>query len=647
MRIRLNKLELVCKKATITVPFTDFNYFYGEMGAGKSTIVRLIDFCFGGEVEMTPALQSEFLSVALELLVNEIPLRLERTANGNQILAVWTTKGESQQLVVPARRPNGVVLADTEVEVVSDLLFYIAGFKPPRIRRSRLRDDSDLQRLSFRDLYWYCYLDQDSIDSSFFHLDAGADGFKRLKSRQVLGFLMGFNQQRVAELEGELEGIRSRRTSLEESAETLGQSLKETGIDSETDILSRMQSLNTQKAAIDTEVASIRGELRAQRTHAADRLSNEARHLVAEVASIRDAITEMLSTIEQHKRHRNELLSLMTKFQRVTGARAVLNGVEFERCPRCTQPLPSRETGSCVVCGQTDIEASASAVSATDADLTSRQTELNEIIETQQEQVRSLRLRESRLVKEKERVDAELTSEMERYDSTYLSQALDVERRSAAITEEIRFLERIKVLPEKVQALQRSADALATNEAELRRQLKEAREAAEKDMTNVKLLGQLFLDCLLRAKIAGFNPDDIVNLSSPWFMPEVQGLTTGDATITSFDTLGSGGKKTLFKCCFAMAVHRLAVKNGATLPTLMIIDSPMKNISERENRPQFEGFHQMLYELAETELKGTQFILVDKEYCKPTKKVGFDLRSRHMTVDKDTDPPLIPYYRGK
>jgi hypothetical protein len=73
----------------------------------------------------------------------------------------------------------------------------------------------------------------------------------------------------------------------------------------------------------------------------------------------------------------------------------------------------------------------------------------------------------------------------------------------------------------------------------------------------------------------------------------------------------------------------------------------MKNISERENRPQFEGFHQMLYELAETELKGTQFILVDKEYCKPTKKVGFDLRSRHMTVDKDTDPPLIPYYRGK
>ena len=33
MRMRLNKLELTCKKAVVTVPFTDFSYFYGEIGA--------------------------------------------------------------------------------------------------------------------------------------------------------------------------------------------------------------------------------------------------------------------------------------------------------------------------------------------------------------------------------------------------------------------------------------------------------------------------------------------------------------------------------------------------------------------------------------------------------------------------------------
>jgi hypothetical protein len=82
------------------------------------------------------------------------------------------------------------------------------------------------------------------------------------------------------------------------------------------------------------------------------------------------------------------------------------------------------------------------------------------------------------------------------------------------------------------------------------------------------------------------------------------------------------------------------------LPTLLIIDSPMKNISERENRQQFVGFHEMLHEFVQGELKGTQVILIDKELHAPGQgfSVGFD--SRHMTPDDAANPPLIRYYRG-
>ena len=73
----------------------------------------------------------------------------------------------------------------------------------------------------------------------------------------------------------------------------------------------------------------------------------------------------------------------------------------------------------------------------------------------------------------------------------------------------------------------------------------------------------------------------------------------------------------------------------------------MKNISERENRPQFEGFHQLVYELSIGELKETQFILIDKEYYPPEKKSGAKVTSRHMRVNSKTEPPLIGYYRGK
>ena len=70
-------------------------------------------------------------------------------------------------------------------------------------------------------------------------------------------------------------------------------------------------------------------------------------------------------------------------------------------------------------------------------------------------------------------------------------------------------------------------------------------------------------------------------------------------------------------------------------------------LSERENRTQFEGFHQLLYELADSELQNTQFILIDKEFCGPVGEIEVDIQSRHMRVDNDDEPPLIRYHRGK
>lgn len=617
------------------------------MGAGKSTIARLIDYCFGGGLDMTPALQSEFVSAMLVFNINDVPVRLERAVNSNQLLASWDVGERAQQLIVPARVPGREVLPGSGVEVLSDLLFYLADVQPPKVRRSRLTDDSDLQRLSFRDLFWYCYLDQDTIDSDFFHLDNGADFFKRNKSRTVLGYLLGYNQQRVAELESELDDVRSERIATMGAAESLETSLDQAGVESESDIASRLQTLADERNTLDAAITALREDLSTVKSHVTERLTDRARQLVSELHAVRDAISQVETTVDQNRRHRNELLSLSTKFQRVTTARAILDGVEFERCPRCTQSLPARAENTCVLCGQQDVAGPESVITATEADLAGRRSELDEIIKSQQEQLRGLRSRELRLIDEKQQVDSSLGRELQQYDSAYLSQMLDSERKLAAVREESRFLERLRILPARVVMLKDRADFLQVQEAQLRRQLREARNAAERDITNIRLLGDLFLDCLLRAKIAGFAADDIVAISSPNFLPSIMDRTLGNAAVSSFDTIGSGGKKTLFKCCFAVAIHRLARRIGSVLPTLLIIDSPMKNISERENRTQFEGFHEMLYELSVSELSEVQFIIVDKEFCPPLSDARLSLRARHMTVDKQGDPPLIEYYRER
>lgn len=150
----------------------------------------------------------------------------------------------------------------------------------------------------------------------------------------------------------------------------------------------------------------------------------------------------------------------------------------------------------------------------------------------------------------------------------------------------------------------------------------------------------------------GISDADSVQIKSPNFLPDVLGVKSGDLATISFSNLGSGGKKCLFKACFAVAVHRLAAQVGSILPSLLVIDSPMKNISERENVEQFEGFHRMLHELSQGELRDSQFILIDKELIQPVDKYTRVFSARHMKpydpANPDpTNPPLISYYQGK
>lgn len=647
MNIRLIELELTCRKSVEVIPFADFNYFYGEIGAGKSTIARLIDYCFGGEIVMTPALQSEFVEVSLKLTINDAPCLLSRARGSNQVTATWGPEDAQEQVMLPARRASGVVIPGTEVEHLSDFVFHLAGLRPPKVRRSRQNEDSDLSRLSFRDLYAYCYLDQDDIDSSFFHLDREADFARRLKSQSVLRYVLGYNQERVGELQSELEEIRESRLQAEKASELLIKTLAEAGIGSEVEIQSRLNALTEQETALKRQLEEARKGVSAHQKHASDILRNRAQQFAGELEAIEDAEAQIGKVLVEDQRHVNEIFSLSTKVQRVTSARALLNGVAFERCPRCTQTLPQRESAHCPVCDQKEpLPAEISTeVEATRKDFEARVKELRNMIARQQEQLKNLESRRKQLTAQKASVDAELSRVFLNYDPASIANIIQLEGDLKSNIESVKYLRQLAMFLERAATLRKQADKDATKESALRSDLKKAREEAEKDTANIKKLTVLFADCLIKAKLPGFSENDAVEMNPPYYLPEVIGVSGEIATI-SFATLGSGGIKTLFKACFAIALHRLAVAIKANLPSLLIIDSPMKNISERENKPQWQGFHEMIYGLAAGELRDTQFVLIDKEFCAPSTEAEFSLFSRHMMVDSEEFPPLIRYFRA-
>jgi hypothetical protein len=540
----------------------------------------------------------------------------------------------------------------TGVENLSDLLFWLSGITPPRVRQSKLKDETELGRLSIRDLLWYCYLDQDTIDSDFFHLEERANPWKRLKSRDVLRFVLQFHEEQIAQMSLELDQLRGQRQALIGSIEGLENALREVGADSEEDLKFRVATLQNRADLIQSELDAARATAESaseeQPTHAVDTLRERARALGVELSNIDDAIAEVLQAMDAVERHLHEIETQVLKFRRSVSAREVLSGVSFQACPRCAKKLPERPAGFCVVCGQDEeiVATDPTEAALLERDAKIRVAELTEMLEEHGESLAQLRKDRHNIIAEKARIERERNEASRSYDSAYLSSMLTRERERATLLQDAANLLGLARLPRIVANQRDQLAQIAVRESTLRADLKVAREAAERDSSNLDRLNELFLDCLLRAKIPGISAADSVRISTADFIPVVYEPEALEATETSFGNMSSGGKKTLFKCCFAVAVHRLAEEVDAALPKLLLIDSPMKNISERENREQFEAFHRMLYELKAGELSSTQLILIDKEYWQPPPEFNVSIVVRHMRPNDPGSPPLIPYYEG-
>lgn len=619
------------------------------MGAGKTSIAKLIDYCLGGGIELSPAMQSEFINAKLSLSLKRSILTIERDRDSDQVIASWDIDQEKFQSLLPARKSAGELIPGTGVEVLSDLIFWLSGLEPPRVRRSKLKDESERGRLSIRDLFWYCYLDQDEIDSSFFHLNEGADTWKRLKSRDVLRYVIGFHDEKIAEIEATLDRLRGERQSLSATIESLSRALKEIGVDSQIQIAAQISELRAKAESIAQQIEIIRKESgESQPDHAADNLRREAIVLGDEIASLDEEIRETIISQQKDTRHLHELETLTVKYRRSVSARAVLGGVNFEFCPKCAQKLPHREEFDCVVCGQPEqIDIDDKNTEIIKQDMHARIAELNHILERQSRHITDVRQKRDALTHAKFRIERQRNEASKEYDSAFLSTVLAKERERAALLQEIENRTEMLRLPQLLTTLHERIGEIQGRESLLRADLRDAREKAESDATNLDRLKVYFLECLVLAQVPGITLNDRVEIPTTTFYPAIFGPRASDTTLTSFDTLSSGGKKTLFKCCFAIAIHRLAAQLRAPLPELLIMDSPMKNISERENRDAFQGFYQMIYDLKAGELAGTQIILIDKEYSAPVDKHEFTLLERHMRPDDFDNPPLIPYYKGK
>lgn len=651
MKIHFKKLDLITKRNIIeTIEFSpQVTFIHGPVGTGKSTVARMIDFCLGSRrLEQTPALQQEFISAQLLAQIGQYTVQFERNATDRaNVRVTWESenKNDTGSLLAPLSKGPTPILAEN-VFNLSDLIFHFSGVDPIKVRRSKTDPDSPLVRLSFRDVMWYCYLEQERLDSSFFRME---DFYRRLKSIDVMRFVVGLHSERLNELEIELDSMKQAQRTKRDVVKQIRHFLDQFhfGTDSEiTDQFSMVESeLNEaieQKRMLEQE--------HARNTHFADSLRDQLRQITDQLEQEELALYDVGERIRQQVSLRSELITAKVKTARTEVALSVLAGVTFRKCPACGLDIhqdPSTSPEICNLCGRSYTATTALSQLDPEAirrDLNDRIDELQDSIDRHKREATRQSERIETLKIQKSNLDRQLSKELEQYDSAFLSNARATERRIAELEERKRSLEKLTQIPKSIEQLEQEAGALQGEIDLLTSAIREERQRLSHADRNIETIEDTFLETMHAITFPGVEQKDRVQIHRQNWRPFVIHRNDEELTWDFYDA-GSGGKKVLFNVCYALAVHKVASENNLPLPRFLIIDTPMKNISRDVDPALVVSFYHHLYRLADGVLRDTQFIIIDSDLVRPeSETIAF--QDRLMSFDDPNNPPLISYYRG-
>lgn len=646
MNIRFKTLALTCKQSKEIIDFSPrLSLFYGKMSSGKSTIARLIDYCLGGDLQRTIAIDKELISVQLEATIEQYDVIFERPAFGSdQVQVTWTTK---EGLYGSVSAPTGfsqTPIWEGNICNLSDLLFYFLGVEPLRIPSSQSSEQQPV-RLSFRNFMWYCYLQQNLLDSSFYWLKTE---YKQRNSRYVLDYVVGAYSDKLSAIKTELGKVKEEKSRKKTEIESIRPFLEKFGYSSEDLLLKEITAEEEKLSQANSELAQMKKGYTGE-THFVDDLRQQLRLLERDLSDREEALGDIRRRINEQTTLKAELVATKFKLVRSVSANNILDNVNFEICPSCGAKVEASvdtKLDTCHLCKQTQPQQSEVNVTKADIaklDLDARIFELEESINRQTKEQEKQKQEYSELRAKKKAMDTKLAEALKTYDSNFLAASRQMERQIAASEEKIQNLRKSAMMPKAVNALEDEIMNLDAKEQKLNLEFERERAtfiSAEELITEIE---KSYLNALIAIGLPGVNPDDKVEIDRNSWIPYI--LEHGSKEHTwDFFNAGSGGKMTILNVCYALAIHKVAAEKKLPLPNFLIIDSPMKNVGKGVNQEVFEAFYKYLYGLALGALADTQLIILETDYVEPPEELPKMVRK--MTPDDPNYPPLIRYYRG-
>lgn len=563
----LNKLVLVGTRKNYIVPFHNgLNIIYGDSDTGKSSILNLINYCLGSKnVDMYNELEFSCKYCMLEVKLNGKVYTIKRNLfNSNELVEVYYSNIDEMEDVFPYRySPN--YNKEGKEGYLSDFFLKALNIPLIKIKQAPSKVDSELVRLSFRDIFKFCYLDQDDIGSKYV-LDI-KNGSVFTKNKETFKFIYNVLDSQIAELEGNISEKQKEKRGLEKRYSIISSFLRETEIKSLDVLNAELEDIDEQFICIKSEIDKLNQEMKGNLTY-----NNELRLIIEDLnckiqqkQHARNLVAiELEQNVKLKREYDKDIIKLKSSIE--VGEKLPNNSEEV-KCPVCHKKIMLNELKECL--DDNDVEHLKNEVKA----LKRRKNNLSNLIDEENNKISLLSMEIEEARGDLNRAENLLDKNTSEYISPYVSQRDGLVSERTSLNEKKDKINYFIKLRKQVDLINDDIKIFETQISDLNINIEELRANAPSTSDIVSTLSDYLSDFLKFIKIK--NPTDI-SISNKNFLPIVRGK--------EYIKITSGGLRTLTSMGYFISLLRKSLECDTNLPRFLMLDTIGKYIGKTKEK---------------------------------------------------------------
>lgn len=647
----INKLILIGHRKNYEVPFfPGVNIIYGEEDSGKSSILELINYLLGSnKLDKYVELEQSVKYAILELNLNNQAYCIKRDIfDSKQDIEVYMVDYTNINTVFPTKyKPNYDNTIDGKF--FSDFLLDALNFPKIKIKNSPTKDDSSLARLSFRDLFKFCYLNQDDVGTK--NLLNNQNYVLYPKTKEVFKYIFNLSDEEISKLEQSISDKTRLKNNLSIKISNIQEFLKTIEIESFDYITSFLEDIKSNLTFLERELNTINTSI----TSSSSEYEPLKEYLVTLNYQILDKQKEKAKTRENIKRYEkliHDYYDDSQKIKAILSAKKLIGETSpiLTVCPLCEHDI---EESSLIqeykIQDKTKLDSEVKL-------LNKRIKDLSELIEKEKESFRTIENTLSNLIKSREEFKKRIDEELNEHISPYLTKRDEIiKQQSAFIEREQQIIKALKIRNEE-NNLEKQISKLDEDIENLKEKLTELTTSQPKLETVLDELKTILTSYLL---LVGVKNCTDIDISNKTFLPVLRNKQYHEIT--------SGGIRTILSIGFLLNILESSLNNNTNLPRFLMIDTVGKYLQKTKKEYLSEtdvnedvkeeinsaGKYKALYEYIinlsikmEEANKSCQIILVDNDvpsFIEEEYK-GFIIRRFSKDVNDDLPIGLIDDY---